>query len=115
MYRTPMADRDAAIVRAIESGTPQYVLAARYGVSRQWVSAIWRRHLAGFKDETAPERYWRDLGLSARAAHCLVNDGIYTIDCLRQWDMVMLARAPSVGAKTMTEYYELLAREETRP
>ena len=115
MYRTPMADRDDAIVRGIECGTPQYVLAERHGISRQWVSLIWRRHLAGFKDETAPVRYWRELGLSPRAAHCLVNDGIYTIDGLRQCDMVMLARAPNVGAKTMTEYYELLAREETKP
>jgi hypothetical protein len=84
-----MADRDDAIVRGIECGTPQYVLAERHGISRQWVSLIWRRHLAGFKDETAPVRYWRDL--------------------------IMLARAPNVGEKTMTEYYELLAREETKP
>ena len=114
MYRTLMADRDEAIVREIENGAKQFVLAERYGVSRQWVSAIWRRHLEGF-DESLPTTYWRKQGLSSRAAHCLVNDGIYTVDALRQCDLIMLARAPNVGAKTMAEYHELLAREEPTP
>ena len=113
-YRTPMADRDEEIIREIESGAKQFILAERYGVSRQWVSAIWRRHLEGF-DESLPTTYWRKLGLSLRAAHCLVNDGICTLDALRQYDLTYLARAPNVGAKTMAEYYELLAREETTP
>lgn len=108
MYRAPNADRDEQIVRAIDAGVKQYILAERHGLCHQQISAIWRRHKKYIKDDS-PLRYWRDLGVSPRAATSLVDEAIYTIEDLRAADLIRLAHARNVGAGKMAEYVELLA------
>jgi DNA-directed RNA polymerase alpha subunit len=113
MYRRPSADRDDQIVEAVKCGMMQRDIAKQHGLSSSYVSAIWRRHLESL--ENTPVQRWVRLGLSSRAAHCLVNEGIYTIGDLRGYDLLKLARAPNVGAVTMAEYFMLLTGHDADP
>ena len=57
-----------------------------------------------------PREYWLAMGLPTRAANCLHNEGIKTLDELAQVDLDDLMRIPNFGKKSLAAISELLAK-----
>lgn len=70
-------------------------------------------HLASEKQkqrkEIAGGKSIRNLGLTVRTTHCLLSEGIETVEQLLTWSRSDLLRIPNMGKKSVDEIMVILA------